>query len=232
MLSLSHTSSGSNILKRLSVTVAFATSAVLLASCSSNSVTEVDVSAEGQTAYACALAEHVHTEHGAPESWANFIGDETGPGAREVSSVGALTMGAENDGFSDIGEQLIEGTNRVDIEALSVGLDAMQDACDRVEGIVHADVSHDGQLEYACALARRITEMHGDAASWVSDADATAWSSAVSVSALTGAMNGQRLAGHEALSDAGRNLLSALNRLDAEHANEGLEEFQSACSDL
>lgn len=189
MLPLSHTSSGSNILKRLSVTVAFATSAVLLASCG-NGATEVSVSAEGQATYACALAEHVHTEHGSPESWENFIGDETDPGAREVSSIGALTMGADNDGFRDIGEQLMEGTNRVDIDALSVGLNAMQDACDGVEDMAHADVSHDGQLEYACTLAGRITEMHGDAASWVNDESTTAWNEAVSASALTGAMNG------------------------------------------
>lgn len=141
-------------------------------------------------------------------------------------------MGAENAGFSDIGERLMEGISRVDLDALHAGLEAIQEACDGVGGISQADVSHDGQLEFACTLAGRIADVHGDAASWVGDDDTTAWDEAVSVSALTGAMNGQLLTGHEALSEAGRNLLSAMNRLDAEHIDEGLEEFQQACSDL
>lgn len=229
MLFVFHTTA--NAPKRLTVSVALAASAVLLASCGSGNATDIDVSAGGQYAYACALAEHVEAEHGSPESWENFIGDEADPGAREVSSIGALAMGAENAGFSDIGEQLMEGISRVDIDALHTGLEAMQDACDGVEGISQADVSRDGQLEYASTLAGRITDVHGEAASWVGNDD-MAWDEAVSVSALTGVINGQVLTGHEALSEAGRNVLSAMNRLDAEHIDDGLEEFQQACSDL
>lgn len=56
-------------------------------------------------------------------------------GAREVSSIGALAMGAENAAFRDIGEQLMEGISSVDIGALHAGLKAMQDVCDGVKGI-------------------------------------------------------------------------------------------------
>lgn len=200
MFSTTHTL-GSRIRtpKRLVTTAALAVSAVLLAGCASTATADIDVSEQGQVAYACALAAHVQAEHGSPDTWTDYIGDDTAPGARELSSIGMFTMGAESGALSDIGTQLVEGISRVDIAALISGLDEAQAACEDIEGTDDADVSHDAQLAYACAVADRVVDEHGDAASWLGEGVSAAWYEAAGAAALTGASNGQTLADAEEL---------------------------------
>ncbi len=219
--------------KRLSLTIGLAISTVLLASCgSSNSsaAAGVDVSEEGQLAYACALTEHVASEHGAPDSWEGFIGDDADPAARETAAIGALAMGSDDETSNDAGDLLVEGISRADTERLSSGLEHMEQACEGIEGVEQADVSHEAQLDYACSLADHISEDHGEAASWITDDDFVVLSEALGAAALTGAMNGQVLADHQELSEAGRDLLTRVSRADADYTDEFLEAFQSACA--
>ncbi|HIW47165.1 MAG TPA: hypothetical protein H9884_09750 [Candidatus Yaniella excrementigallinarum] len=220
--------------KRVIVTMSLTVSAVLLASCgsSNSSAAGVDTSEAGQLAYACALKEHVEADHGAPDSWDDFIGDDADPAVRETAAIGALAMGSDDETFSDPGEILIEGISRADIETLSSGLEHMEQACAGIEGTEQAAVSHEAQLDYACSLADHISAEHGEAATWLNDDDFTVLSEAMGAAALTGAMNGQTLAGHQELSEAGRDLLTGVSRADADYTDEFLEAFQSACAQL
>lgn len=232
MITTTHTSkSFTNAPKRLIITVGLAVSTALLASCGS-AVGSTDASEEGQLAYACGLANHVESEHGAPDSWKGFIGDGADPAAREAGAVGALAMGSDDETFKDAGELLVDGISRADTEGLSSGLEHMRQACDGVEGVEQVDVSHEAQLDYACSLADHIGEEHGEAASWINDDDFAVLSEAMGAAALTGAMNGQTLAGHQELSEAGRDLLTAVSRANADYTDEHLQAFQAACTDL
>lgn len=218
--------------KHLGTTAAVTVSLVLFTSCGSGDAADVDVSEDGQIAYACALADHVEDEHGDPASWAEYIGEDADPGVRETSSIGALLMATEDAGLNEVGEKLVEGVSRVDIEALTAGLAEARESCQDVDGTQHADVSHEGQLDYACTLAASIPDKHGDTASWVNEEELpTVWYEVAGATALTGALNGQILPEHQELSEAGADLTAVLNTSDADRIDDAFAAFQSACDD-
>jgi len=221
-------------LKRLIVTMSLTISTALLASCggTDSSTAGLDVSEAGQLAYACGLTDHVESEHGAPDSWDDFIGEDADPAVRETAAIGALAMGSDDETFNDAGEMLVDGVSRADFEGVSSGLEHMGKDCGSVEDVEKADVSHEAQLDYACSLAEHIGEEHGEASTWLDDDDFVVVSEAMGAAALTGAMNGQTLADHQELSEAGRDLLSGVTGADADYTDEFLESFQSACAEL
>lgn len=92
-----------------------------------------DVSREGQTAYACALAGYIIEEHGDIDTWGG-IGDE--PAWHQTATVGAL-MGGMNayvvDGeeeLSEAGQRAIESVSRMDTEMMQESLATIAAGCD------------------------------------------------------------------------------------------------------
>lgn len=94
---------------------------------------QVDVSQEGQGAYACALAEYVTEEHGEPHTWGS-IGEE--PAWHMAGSVGALFGGANGyvlpgyESQAESGLNLVTGVGRLDSGAIASGLASVVAACD------------------------------------------------------------------------------------------------------
>src|SRR5699024_7310836 len=84
--------------KRRIVTMRLTISAALLGRCggTDSSAASVDVSEAGQLVYACGLTDHVESEHGAPDSWDDFIGEDADPAVSETAAIGALAMGSDD----------------------------------------------------------------------------------------------------------------------------------------
>lgn len=86
----------------------------------------------GSGAYACALADHVRTEHGPVESW-----EGREHVWQEVVAVGELLGGSSprpdepaHPGLSEPAREIRQGVNRLDLEMLQTGLDEVVRACE------------------------------------------------------------------------------------------------------
>lgn len=213
------------------IPVAAIAASLVVVGCS-NASAEADISESGQLAYACALAEHLEAEHQGPAAWDVYVGNQADPGARETAAIGALTTGSDDADLADTGTNLLEGMARLDIEVLKAGLEEIRDTCDSLDITQKVDVSHEAQLDYACALANGIADTHGSATAWLEQPDSDAWHELTGATALTGAFNGQILAEHQELSEAGIDLLRALQVHDADGIGANLETFQSECMEL
>ena len=230
MFRTTHTEPSSvSFVKRLTPCVVLAASFVLVGC---GGAVEADVTIDGQLAYACTLTDHVLEEHGTPDSWEAVIGDNANPGAREAFAIGMLANGSENNAFADTGASLVDGISRLDIEGLTSSLGDMQATCDDAGISSTGDVSHAGQLDYACTLAGRITEEHGAAAEWLDGDGSAAWYEVASVAGLAGAGNAQVLSEYPELSETGVDLLMNLQRNMPDELDFSLAEFETACAEL
>lgn len=231
MLEITHFKESSRGLVRCSIPFAAIAASILLTSCGDTGA-EGDISDTGQIAYACALAEHVEAEHGAQDSWDAYIGNDANDGAREASAIGMLTVGSHDTALRAAGEDLLEAITRLDIDLLNTGLEDIQDACGALDIAQDVDVSHEAQLDYACALVHGVADKHGSASAWIEVSDHDAWYELASAAALTGGANGQWLEEHQELSQAGIELLRAVQVNDSDQIDANLETFQSACMGL
>lgn len=195
-----------------------------------------DISDSGQIAYACALADHIHDEHGDADSWSDTIGENADPGVRESAAVSSLLGGTagftlpDHKELSAHAEDIAKGITQLDIEALQSGLDGVIEDCQDISGTADADVSHSAQLTYACNLIDHVRDEHGDdAESWGSIDDDTAWHEAISAAALAGSLNGQELPDHKELSQAGKDIYTGASSAEPDVLNNGLKDFASAC---
>jgi hypothetical protein len=229
MLRTSHTErSLVSSAKRLAPGVVLAASFALVG-CSGTA--EADVTTEGQVAYACALADHALEQHGTADSWEAIIGHHTDPGARETASVGMLVYESEDEAFAEAGANLIDAINRVNIEGLTSGLADFQAVCDDSDISPAGDVSHAGQVDYACTLVNRVTEEYGASAEWLDEDEPAAWGEVAGAAALVGAANGQVSIDHPELSETGVDLLTTLQYNKPDDLDTSLKEFQAVCAD-
>lgn len=96
------------------------------------------------------------------------------------------------------------------------------------------DVTHDGQVAYACALAAHVADGDPDIASWTmigDDADPLARAT-VAMGSLAGGSLGFVLDEHAELSDAGKSVVEGVALVDPEAMQTGLDDFASACDGL
>jgi len=97
------------------------------------------------------------------------------------------------------------------------------------------EVSPDGQVQYACSLAKHVEEERGDPADWKGvagpDADPGAVEAAA-VSSLLGGTAGYELPEHPELSAAASDLTAAVMRVDLEQLSSSLEKIVAGCADI
>src|SRR5699024_2966896 len=221
--------------RRAATTGLVAALAVVTNACSSGG-DEPDVSDEGQIDYACALADHVGADADI-SSW-TLIGDDADEGARAVGSMACLvgaSAGYVPDGHEDLakaGQAIFKGLTTADVESMQQGLQDFTQQCAEVADSSDADVSAQGQLAYACALAGHLTDEHGAFDNWGSIGQEPAWHEAASVGALFGGLNGQVLPEHPELSQAGRELVAGTSRVNAGQLQAGLEDINAHCEDV
>src|SRR5699024_8057105 len=120
----------------------------------------------------CSLAEHIDEDHGSPESWSTYIGDDADPGVREIATVGNIFVAASNTGAVErdpVGVQaqnLLESVMRIDTDMMTTGLAELQAACADLDVDTYPDVTHEGQLDYACDRAADVEQEYGSATRW------------------------------------------------------------------
>lgn len=93
------------------------------------------------------------------------------------------------------------------------------------------DVTHAGQIAYACALAAHVAEQDPDMASWTmigDDADPM-MRAILAMGSLAGGSAGFELDEHAELSDAGRAIFEGVTRADLEAMQAGLDDFTAGC---
>ena len=206
----------------------------LLAGCT-EAAAKHDVSEQGRLAFGCTLAEHIDQEHGDPESWSVYIGDDADPGVREIATVGNIFVAASTTGAVDrdpVGVQaqnLLESVSRIDTEMMATGLEGIQAACADLDVGDYPDVSHESQLDYACDLTAHVEQEYGSATQWPDALDGPVVNLALAAASLTGAYNGQRLAEEPELSEASLDLAHSINRIDAEMTDDALAALRGAC---
>lgn len=231
MVSNSHPHS---IKRRLISAMAVLSTVGLFAGCSEAAANH-DVTEQGRLAFGCTLAEHIDQEHGDPQSWSMYIGDNADPGVREIATVGNIFVAASTTGAVDrdhVGVQaqnLLESVSRIDTEMMGSGLEEIQTACADLDVGEYPDVSHEGQLDYACDLTAHLDQEYGSANQWSDALDGPVVNLALAAASLTGAYNGQRLAEAPELSEASRDLVHSINRVDAEMTDEAMAKFRSEC---
>jgi|SRR5690625_2266584 len=96
-----------------------------------------------------------------------------------------------------------------------------------------ADVSAEGQINYACALIEDVTDQRASVADWelrIGDETDPAMISAIGAAALTGGMTAGGADVSEAMQGAGRDIFSGISRLDAEILQEGVDVFAKECA--
>ena len=201
----------------------------LLAGCTS-SAAQLDVSDDGRLAFACSLADHVDQEHDAPTSRSELIGDDADPSVREIATLGNLLVAAE-DPLSVTAQNLLMSVSRTDTDEMVTRLDEVRAGCEDLDVNQTADVSHESQLDYACALVDHVEAEYGPASQWPDMYDTPAVYLVAAAASATGAYNGQVLEDEPQLSDAGLTLYQSVSRMDAELTDEALVEFQSVCQD-
>lgn len=207
---------------------------LVTSACSSDS--EPDVSHAGQIEYACALVSHV-AEDAEIEAW-TIIGPDTDAGARELATASSLVGASaafdipEHEGLSEAGREFYQALTRADPELMEQGLQKMTDECADVSPSSDIDVTEEGQIQYACALADHVTEEHGALETWGGIGADRGWHEAASVGAFFGAANGQVWSEHVDLSDAGGDVLGGFVRMDTAAIESGLQEITGACDEL
>ena len=215
--------------KRFTGAAVLATAAALLAGCSG--AASADVSSEGQLTYACSLAEHIQEEPSGLEQRDDYVGDDANPAVREAASIGMFAVASEDPDFTVTGQNLAAAISRIDTEMLTSGLTEIQEACDSADIPTNADVSHEAQLDYACALVARLNEENDDVAALATEEGPAARYEALAAASLAGAFNGQTLAEAPELSAAGRELMRAIQLRDADAVGQHLEAFEAACTE-
>ncbi len=223
---------GNDSRRRATTTGLVAALAVSTSACSSGG-DEPDVSDEGQIEYACALADHVGADADI-SSW-TLIGDDADEGARVVGAMASLTGasgGYVPDGHEDLakaGQAIFTGLTTADVESMQQGLQEFTQQCADVADSSDADVSAQGQVAYACALAGHLADEHGPIDSWGNIGQEPAWHEAASIGALFGGLNGQVLPDYPELSEAGHELVAGVSRVKADQLQTGLDEINAHC---
>ncbi|USQ81241.1 hypothetical protein NF556_06250 [Ornithinimicrobium faecis] len=96
------------------------------------------------------------------------------------------------------------------------------------------DVTHEGQVSYACALAAHVAEQDPDMAAWTmigDDADPMV-REILAMGSLAGGSAGFELDEHAELSDAGKAVFEGVSRIDFDTMQTGLDDFDAACDSL
>ena len=201
----------------------------LLVGCTS-SAAQPDVSEQGRLAFACSLADHVDQEHDAPASRSEVIGDDADPSVREIATLGNLLVTAD-ESLSVMAQNLLMSVSRTDTDEMATRLDEVRAGCDDLDVDETADVSHESQLDYACALVDHVEAEYGAASQWPDMHETPAVHLVAAAASATGAYNGQVLEDEPQLSEAGLKLYQSVSRMDAGLTDEALVEFQSVCQD-
>ncbi len=96
------------------------------------------------------------------------------------------------------------------------------------------DVTHDGQIAYACALAAHVAEDDPDVASWtmIGDDAEPLMRATVAMGSLAGGSVAFELDEHAELSDAGKAIFEGVSRADLEAVQAGLDDFTAGCDNL
>lgn len=217
--------------------IPLATLALVVSGCSGDP--EPEVSHEGQVEFACALASHVLEEtQGTELEELVFIGDDADPRVREVAAAGSLVGAAggfvlaDQEELSEAGRELFNGVNRIDVEAIVEGLERMDQVCAEVSEDSDPDVTEEGQIRYACALAEHVSEEHGAAESWGGLQEEHAWHEVASVAALFGGVNGQVLSEYPELSEASADVIQGVSTLNLEQLQSGLDDITEGCAEV
>lgn len=223
-------------ISRFAATIGVIAALALAVSACSSGGDEPDVSDDGQIEYACALADHVGADADI-SSW-TLIGDDADEGARAVGAMASLAGGSAmyipdgHESLAEAGKTLFEGLSTADVESMQEGLQDFTEQCADVADASDADVSAKGQVAYACALAGRVADERDAVDDWGVFGEERAWHESMSIGALFGALNGQVLADHTGLSDAGRELVSGVVRVDVDQVQTGLEDINAQCEDV
>lgn len=197
-----------------------------------------DVSHSGQIVYACALAQHVDEEYGAPSTWSDWVGDDADPGVHQVASAGSLLGGTggftvpDHKELSDAGKDIITNVMSADVEKLDTALDDVIAACENVSESGDPDVSDSGQITYACAIANHIDEEHGTVDTWGDIGEERAWHEAGSFASLVGAINGQVLSDHAELSELGKDVFAGVSKIEKELLQNALDDVLKRCENV
>lgn len=205
-----------------------------LAACSSDGE-DLDTTPGGQVAYACALAEQIGDEHPAPEDWGTAIGADAEPGAVAASALAALLGGATGFAHPDHPELaepavgIVRSVQRMDLDGIEDGLADVRAACVDVDGTAPEDLGQAGQVAYACALARSVTDERGEVSTWGGILEDPAWTETMAAAALVGAFTGGPVPGAEAVGDALADVVTGVSRADAEQVQSGLEDLVGSC---
>ncbi|WP_162801988.1 hypothetical protein [Ornithinimicrobium murale] len=207
-------------------------SLALVAGACSSGAADPDVSHEGQVAYACALAHDV--AEGDPDiaNW-TVVGNEADDVVRQTVAMSSLAGGgagfvlADRPELSDAGHAYFQGVMQADVAAMEGALADFTAACDGVTG--EGDVSQEGQISYACALADHLEQEHGVVESWGSLGEDHGWHESASIAAFLGAANGQLLSAHADLSTAGKDLMDGVSRLDMDLVQSSLDQINQSC---
>lgn len=228
--------------KTLVLPAALFLAAGLFASCSTligdTSKTGVDVSDNGQHVYICALSKHIEEAHGVPNSIEDFSNGDENPVGRETWSLGTLILAGQHEALADddelvaAGKQILDGISNFHDEAISSGLEQVIKSCNNVAGVRAADPSHEGQLDYACALGQRIDDEYGPAETWVEIEESPTWYEAFSAAALTGAWNNEIIDGQTEIFEAGDELLAGLSVANTDTIDDALEALHAACNEI
>lgn len=173
-----------------------------------------------------------------PTSWEVFIGNDADAGVRESATVGSILATtpdqqmANDAGLVEAGEELLVDVTNANAQAVTDQLDQIITDCEDIDISTDTNVSHQGQLDYVCALSQHLDKEHGPAANWVADVDEPVWYLASTVSAAVGGWNDQILDEHAKLSSAGHQLRTAMTALDDQLIDQSLQDFDHACQTL
>ncbi len=96
------------------------------------------------------------------------------------------------------------------------------------------DVTHDGQIAYACALAAHVAEQDPDMASWtmIGDDAEPMMREILAMGSLAGGSAAFELDEHAELSDAGKAIFQGVSRVNPEAMQAGLDDFTAGCDSL
>lgn len=212
--------------------------ALLLGACSNSNA---DVSPQGQVAYACALAKDIKETFDAnPNWWDDVSRPEVDAMLASVTGFGAL-LGGVTGGGAEISQEMqddvftvVMGVSQLNESRIHESVDAVVEACDKADDIKPSgDVSAEGQIDYACALATDIKDADGPASRWelkIGADTSPALVKAISAAALVGGATDGTAAALEAMSDAGRTLFEGTSRMNIEMLQEGIDDLNAACA--
>lgn len=196
---------------------------------------EPDVTPEGQAAYACALAENALEDRSDVTDWDPSLGEGADNAVSQALAAGSLVGGAagyelsDHPELSEAGAEVFSAFSRLELETLAESLDDMLTACGDVDASGSADVSVDGQAEYACALADYVVEEHGPSENWGGLEEEPAYHLVSSVSALFGGLNSSELPGSEDQAEAASTVITGVQMNDIETIDDGLATVLENC---